>query len=165
MRDKTRNAADAALLVKDGAQVVMSAGMQRAPMAIIRQLVRQGAKALRLAGVVGGAINLDFLVGAEVLRRGGPSKVITPMATLRHDKPHADQPGRLRLGSVHPPHTAAQVVQSTGFELCDPAELSGIPHTPEPTSEELHTLRTVIKPFMIETDTYGEWAAQYIGGA
>jgi acyl CoA:acetate/3-ketoacid CoA transferase alpha subunit len=42
----------------------MGAGMERAPMALLRELVRQRRQGLRLAGVVGGALNLDFLVGA-----------------------------------------------------------------------------------------------------
>ena len=54
----------AAALVSDGDQVVMGAGMEKSPMALLRELVRQGRKNLRLAGVVGGAVNLDFLCGA-----------------------------------------------------------------------------------------------------
>ena len=64
MSDKRMGLTEAAALVRDGAQVVMSGGMQRAPMALLRELVRGGRRGLRLVGVVGGAINLDFLVGA-----------------------------------------------------------------------------------------------------
>ena len=63
MKDKRLTLADAAALVHDGDQVVMGAGMEKSPMALLRELVRQGRKELRLAGVVGGALNLDFLVG------------------------------------------------------------------------------------------------------
>ena len=66
MKDKRLSLAQAAALVRDGDQVVMGAGMERSPMALLRELVRQGRKELRLAGVVGGALNLDFLVGAGV---------------------------------------------------------------------------------------------------
>jgi glutaconate CoA-transferase, subunit A len=66
MKSKLKSLEDAARFVKDGDQVVMSASMDRAPMALLRQLVRQGTKDLRTVGVVGGEINLDFLVGANV---------------------------------------------------------------------------------------------------
>ena len=64
MTNKLKSLTDAAALVRDGDQVVMGAGMERSPMALLRELVRQGRRQLRLAGVVGGALNLDFLVGA-----------------------------------------------------------------------------------------------------
>jgi acyl CoA:acetate/3-ketoacid CoA transferase alpha subunit len=66
MKSKLKTLDEAAALIKDGDQVVMSAGMSRSPMALLRQLVRQGTKGLRTVGVVGGEINLDFLVGTEV---------------------------------------------------------------------------------------------------
>ena len=66
MIEKVQSLSQAAARVTDGAQVVMGAGMERSPMALLRELVRQGRKELRLAGVVGGALNLDFLVGAGV---------------------------------------------------------------------------------------------------
>ena len=64
MRDKLRTLEEAATLVKDGSQVVMSANLMRSPMALLRQLARQGSRNLRVVGVVGGEINIDFLVGA-----------------------------------------------------------------------------------------------------
>lgn len=64
MRDKLTTLEQAATHVKSGAQVVMSANLQRAPMALLRQLVRQGTNKLRVVGVVGGDLNIDFLVGA-----------------------------------------------------------------------------------------------------
>ena len=66
MKDRTTSIQQAAALVANGQQVVMSAGMERAPMALLRQLARDGRRNLRLVGVVGGAINMDFLVGAGV---------------------------------------------------------------------------------------------------
>ena len=66
MKEKVESLSQAAAHVEDGAQVVMGAGMERSPMALLRELVRQGRTELRLAGVVGGALNLDFLVGAGV---------------------------------------------------------------------------------------------------
>lgn len=64
MRDKLTTLEHASAEVKTGAQVVMSANMNRSPMALLRQVVRQGTRDLRVVGVVGGEINIDFLVGA-----------------------------------------------------------------------------------------------------
>ena len=106
---------------------------------------------------------VDFVSAAgssppEVLRLGGPSKVVTPIATLRFD------PERrvLVLESVHPPHSAREVAGRTGFDL---GPLEGIPATPEPSAEELKTLRQVVRPRMIETGTYAEWAQSTLGAA
>lgn len=68
MRDKLKTLEEAAAGVKTGAQIVMSANMHRAPMALLRQVVRQGTRDLRVVGVVGGEINIDFLVGAGAVR-------------------------------------------------------------------------------------------------
>ncbi len=64
MKDKLLSLQAAAALVKDGDQVVMSSRMEGAPMALLREMVRQRRRNLRLVGVVGGTINVDFLVGA-----------------------------------------------------------------------------------------------------
>ena len=77
MRDKVNTLEQAAAQVKTGAQVVMSANLQRAPMAVLRQIVRQGTRNLRVVGVVGGELNIDFLVGA-----GAASVVDTCSVTL-----------------------------------------------------------------------------------
>ena len=67
MRDKLTTLEQAAAEVKTGAQVVMSANMNRSPMALLRQVVRQGTRDLRVVGVVGGDLNIDFLVGANAV--------------------------------------------------------------------------------------------------
>ncbi len=64
MNDKLKTLQEAATQVKSGTRLVMSANMQRSPMAFLREVVRQGADRLRVIGVVGGDINIDFLVGA-----------------------------------------------------------------------------------------------------
>jgi glutaconate CoA-transferase, subunit B len=104
---------------------------------------------------------VDFISAAghtppEVLRLGGPSKAVTPMATLRFDA----EAGVLRLESVHPPATVAQVVERTGFDLGD---VSGVGATPEPTPAELAALRGPVRARMIETGTYPEWARANLG--
>ena len=38
--------------------------LQRSPMAFLRELVRRRVRDLRVIGVVGGDLNIDFLVGA-----------------------------------------------------------------------------------------------------
>ena len=68
MRDRLVTLEQAAAEVGTGAQVVMSANMNRSPMALLRQVVRQGTRDLRVVGVVGGEINIDFLVGAGAVR-------------------------------------------------------------------------------------------------
>lgn len=67
MRHKLTSLESAAQAVKSGAQLLMSANIHRAPMAFLRQLVRQGTDKLRVIGVVGGDLNIDFLVGANAV--------------------------------------------------------------------------------------------------
>lgn len=67
MTSKLLSASQAAALVADGDQVVMSGGMTAAPMAMLRALAKRRAKGLRAIGVVGGALNMDFLCGAGAL--------------------------------------------------------------------------------------------------
>jgi acyl CoA:acetate/3-ketoacid CoA transferase alpha subunit len=64
MRTKLAELSDAAGMIRDGDQVVMSAGFTNSPMAMLREIARGGAKDLHVIGVVGGSINLDFLVGS-----------------------------------------------------------------------------------------------------
>ena len=64
MRTKIQSLREAAVSVADGAQLVMSANLQRSPMAFLRELVRRKVRDLRVIGVVGGDLNIDFLVGA-----------------------------------------------------------------------------------------------------
>ena len=68
MRDKLTTLEKAAALVTTGAQLVMTANLHRAPMALLRQVVKLGTRDLRVVGVVGGDINIDFLVGAGAVR-------------------------------------------------------------------------------------------------
>lgn len=64
MRNKMLPLAEAAQCVNDGDQLVMSANLQRSPMAFLREVVRRRVRNLRVIGVVGGDLNIDFLVGA-----------------------------------------------------------------------------------------------------
>ena len=67
MRDKLKTLKEAATYVKSGTRLVMSSNMQRSPMAFLREVVRQRADNLRVIGVVGGELNIDFLVGASAV--------------------------------------------------------------------------------------------------
>jgi glutaconate CoA-transferase subunit B len=91
----------------------------------------------------------------DVLRYGNPTKAITPKANFRFDK----DAGLLRLDSIHPGYTFEDVRENTGFDLGVTTALM----TPAPTEEELHTLRHVIKPQMIDTNTYADWARRALG--
>jgi glutaconate CoA-transferase, subunit A len=63
-RDKLRTLPDAAKLVPDGAVVAVGGGLShREPMALVRELVRQGRRRLRLVGSAHG-IDVDLLTGA-----------------------------------------------------------------------------------------------------
>ena len=106
--------------------------------------------------------SVDFISAAghtppDVLRLGGPSKVVTPKATFAFFK----DIGELRLESIHPPHTFDDIRENTGFDL-------GVAHAPAtkpPTDEELMTLRGPIRRKMIDTDTYRAWAERTLGSA
>jgi len=106
---------------------------------------------------------VDFVSAAgstppEVLRLGGPSKVVTPKATLRF----AADEARLRLESVHPGHSLDEVRENTGFDLGD---THGTVQTAAPSEAELHVLRSVVRPLMMETGTYARWAEKAIAAA
>ena len=64
MRTKLKSLQEAAACVADGTRLVMSANLQRSPMAFLREVVRRRVRNLRVIGVVGGELNIDFLVGA-----------------------------------------------------------------------------------------------------
>ena len=64
MKDKIVSMDSAASLIRDGDQIVMSGGMDWTPMALLRAAVRRDIRGLRAVGVVGGTIDMDFLIGA-----------------------------------------------------------------------------------------------------
>ena len=64
MSMKVKSLQQAAACVPNGARLVMSANLHRPPMAFLRELVRRKVRDLRVIGVVGGDLNIDFLVGA-----------------------------------------------------------------------------------------------------
>lgn len=92
----------------------------------------------------------------EVLRLGGPSKVITPRVTFKFDK----DAEALRLESIHPPHTLEEIRENTGFDVGTQA----VPATAAPTADELTALRVIVRRKMIDTGTYASWAERALGG-
>jgi glutaconate CoA-transferase subunit A len=68
-RDKRASLADAASLVTDGAMVALGGGLSaRLPMALVRELIRQGRRDLHLVGSAH-SIDVDLLVAAGAVRR------------------------------------------------------------------------------------------------
>jgi glutaconate CoA-transferase subunit B len=89
---------------------------------------------------------VDFVTGAgvtpeNVYREGGPALVITPKAVLGWDK----AAGQWRLDQFQPGSSVEDVKDNTGFAL--PISPT-VCMNPEPTTEELRILRTVVKEKM-----------------
>ena len=61
--------AAAAALVRDGDLVALGGHTQAAPMALIRELIRQGRRNLGLVTVPTGGLNVDLAVGAGLADR------------------------------------------------------------------------------------------------
>jgi glutaconate CoA-transferase subunit B len=74
---------------------------------------------------------------AGLAESSGPKLVVTNLAVMDFE----DTSKRMRLRSLHPGVTAAQVQENTGFELIVPIN---VPQTTLPTAEELRLLRTEI---------------------
>lgn len=68
MKEKRVPLAEAAGLVKDGALLGLTTStFHDAPMAFLRQLIRQGVRNLRVFTLTGGGLNIDLLLGAGVV--------------------------------------------------------------------------------------------------
>jgi len=61
--------ATAAALVKDGDLVALGGHTRQAPMALIRELIRQGRRRLSLITVPTGGLNVELAVGAGLAER------------------------------------------------------------------------------------------------
>ena len=71
---------------------------------------------------------------------GGPELVITNLAVLDFEPTSK----RMRLKSVHPGVTVAEVQAATGFELVQPD--AEVPESPVPSQEQVRLIREVIDP-------------------
>src|SRR5262245_32435168 len=68
MREKLVPLADAATAITHGALLgLTTATLDNAPMALLRERVRQVTKDLRLVTLTGGGLNADLLIGAETV--------------------------------------------------------------------------------------------------
>ncbi len=90
----------------------------------------------------------------NVTRSGGPVGLITNRCLFDFDRARA----RFRLASVHPGHSVAEVIENTGFEFDQPAD---VPTTPAPSAETLRLMRTVVAPMLAEV--YPEFARRVFG--
>jgi glutaconate CoA-transferase, subunit A len=65
MQEKLMALEEAAATVRDGALMGLTTStLDNAPMAFLRELIRRGAKSLRLITLTGGGLNADLLIGA-----------------------------------------------------------------------------------------------------
>jgi glutaconate CoA-transferase, subunit B len=91
---------------------------------------------------------VDFISAAattpEVPRRGGPYALLTSMALFAFNRTRA----RFTLRSVHPPFSAADISDNTGFDY-DTADV--VPATPAPDAATLALLRGRILDELAET--------------
>src|SRR6202045_3080526 len=90
----------------------------------------------------------------NVHRPGGPIALITNRCLFAFER----QRRRFALASVHPGHSAAEVVEHTGFEFDRPPP---VPVTPAPSLETLRILRTAVAPQLAEV--YPQFAVQVFG--
>jgi glutaconate CoA-transferase, subunit A len=68
MKEKLMSLEAAAAGVRNGALLGLTTStLDNAPMAFLRELIRQGAKQLRLVTLTGGGFNVDLLIGAGVV--------------------------------------------------------------------------------------------------
>jgi glutaconate CoA-transferase subunit B len=88
----------------------------------------------------------------NVFRPGGPIALVTNRCLFSFAG------GRFTLASVHPGHTAEEVIENTGFEFDTPAT---VPETPAPSPETLKLLRETVAPQLAEI--YPQFAAQVFG--
>jgi glutaconate CoA-transferase subunit B len=90
----------------------------------------------------------------NVYRTGGPIALVTNRCVF------AFAGGRFRLASIHPGHTAEEVMENTGFDFVMP---HAVPETPPPTPEALRLMREVVAPQLAEV--YPRFTAEVFGFA
>ena len=92
----------------------------------------------------------------NVYRPGGPIALVTNRCVFGFDKARR----RFRLDSVHPGHTVEEVIEHTGFEFDQPAD---VPQTEPPSDETLRIMREVVADELAEV--YPQFAAAVFGQA
>jgi glutaconate CoA-transferase, subunit B len=89
-------------------------------------------------GNLGGAENAARVRREQGWLGSGPSVVVTDLGIY-----HFDETGEMRLDSLHPGATLAQVRETIGWE---PKVSPGLTTTPAPTDEELRLIRVELDP-------------------
>jgi glutaconate CoA-transferase subunit B len=89
-------------------------------------------------GNLGGAENAARVRREQGWLGSGPSVVVTDLGIY-----HFDETGEMRLDSLHPGATLAQVRETIGWE---PKVSAGLTTTPAPTDEELRLIRVELDP-------------------
>ena len=93
---------------------------------------------------------------ANVWRRGGPVALVTGLAAFSFDRERR----RFCLETVHPGHTAEEVIAATGFDFDCADE---VPETPGPSDQMLDLIRG---PLVTElAETYPKFAAKVFDAA
>jgi len=85
----------AAALVKDGDLLALGGHTRHAPMALIRELARQGRRDLGLVTVPTGGLNVDLAIGARMVSRLHFAQVALEEFGLAPNFRRAVQEGRL----------------------------------------------------------------------
>ena len=84
-------------LIDHGDRVAVGGRMQMAPMALIREVVRQGKRDLRLVTIPGSAIGVDMLIGAGAAASIETAQVVMDEYGLAPNFRRAVEQGRLRV--------------------------------------------------------------------
>jgi glutaconate CoA-transferase subunit B len=90
----------------------------------------------------------------NTFRPGGPIALITNRCLFDFDRERK----RFRLASVHPGHSVEEVIENTGFDFDQPAD---VPVTPAPSAETLRLMRTSVAPMLAEV--YPQFAERVFG--
>ena len=93
---------------------------------------------------------------SNIYRPGGPVALITSRCLFTFDRARR----RFELASVHPGHTVAEIIETTGFDFDHSPQ---VPVTRAPTAETLRTLRSIVAPQLVEV--YPRFAAEVFGVA
>jgi glutaconate CoA-transferase, subunit A len=87
----------AAALVRDGDLIALGGHTRNAPMALIRELIRQGRRDLGLVTVPTGGLNVDLAIGAGMVTRLHFAQVVLEEFGMAPNFRAAAQAGRLEL--------------------------------------------------------------------
>ena len=90
----------------------------------------------------------------NVFRPGGPIALVTNRCLFDFDRERR----RFRLASVHPGHSVEEVVDNTGFDFDQPAN---VPVTAAPSAETLRLMRATVAPMLAEV--YPQFAEKVFG--